>query len=162
MSNDGSTGAATGKGRTTLRMAGVMFIISAVLELFSVGSTGMLAGSMLSGVPAAAYHLVFAAMYLAVGIGLWGLKPWAYPVTLAAVALYTIDQLAFIADPASVEAWVEMQLGGMQGMAGLDELVDKGQIADMARLMAMVILVCWWGFAAYVVHRRRLFKPDGD
>ena len=69
------------KGRTTFRIASVLFLLSAVFELFGVSSAALLLGAFRSGVAAALYHLFYALMYFALGIGLWratGLIGWFF------------------------------------------------------------------------------------
>lgn len=151
------------KGRGTMRLAGALFLASAALELLSLTSEVVLAGAVRAGAPAVAYHLAFATLYAAMGIGLWTLRSWGYAVTLIGVAVYSIDRLWFLLDDAAMKAWVSLQMAGlggiegMDGLEGLEGLVDPDQIAGLARLMTVVILVCWWGFALYVHVRRRLF-----
>jgi len=71
------------KGRTTLRIAAVCFLASAVFEILDVLAPVPLLGAIRSGVAAMGYHLLFTAIFLAMGIGLWAGKPGGYGVVMA-------------------------------------------------------------------------------
>ena len=80
------------KGRTTIRTAAICFLASAVFELLDLASPVPLLGAMRSGLAAMGYHLIFTAVFLGMGIGLWTGKPWGYGMLMAGTAAYSIDK----------------------------------------------------------------------
>jgi len=157
------------KGRWTMRFTGALFLVSAVFELFSLTSPVVFAGAVHTGASAVAYHLLFTALYAAMGAGLWTLRHWGYAATLIGVAIYSVDRLWFLIDDAAVKAWVGLQLGDFQGigdmagMGGIQDLIDPSQLEGMVKLMTATLLACWLGFAWYVHTKRHLFAapPNG-
>lgn len=80
------------KGRATLRIAAVCFLVSAVFEILDVFAPVPLLGAIRSGSGAMGHHLLFTATFLTVGIGLWTGKPWGYGAVMTGTALYSIDK----------------------------------------------------------------------
>ena len=158
-------GPAKPKKDSTLRFAAVFFLASAGYELFQMGSDVVVLGAVRAGATAAAWHVFQAGIMAVAGVGLLSLRRWGYLAFLAVVALYSADQLLFLLDRTSVDAWVALKMGGMGagGLEGVDELkgvVDPGDIARMVRLTAGAMLACWWGLAGYVFLRRDQFKAN--
>ncbi len=149
------------EGAGTLRLAGVFFLVSAGIEIYSMKSGVPLAGAVREGFVAATYHVIFTAVYLAMAFALMLLRPWGYRVFLGGTALYVIDRLVYMLDKAAIQASVAQmsgELGDMAaGLEGMGELLDPATAIQFARLEAAAMVACWVGFAAYVVVKRRLF-----
>jgi hypothetical protein len=151
------------KGATTLRLAGAFFLLTAAYEAYSLTGGVPLAGAVRTGLLAVTYHLIFTAAYVAMGLGLLKLRPWGIPVLLAGTGLYTVDRLALILDKAGILASISQSSSELQGLIlgtdGLGSLIDSDTIVHATRVETAVLLACWWGFAFYVVGKRRLFIP---
>jgi predicted MFS family arabinose efflux permease len=142
------------KGTFTFRTAAALFLISGLLELFSVTSAVPLFGALRDGAIAMSYHLTYTALFLGLGIGLWTAKRWGYQLVFAATAVYTIDKVQSVLDQKSMN--VELT----QLSAGYDELwqvVDKAAVMQVLTIMVLMFVVCWWGFAIYTYLRRGYF-----
>jgi len=151
------------KGATTLRLAGAFFLITSAYEVYSMTGAVPLAGAVRTGLIAVTYHLIFAAAYVAMGLGLLMLRPWGMPVLLAGTGVYTIDRLALLLDRAGLLASIDKSNSELQGLIlgtdGLGGLIDSDTIVHATRLETAVLLACWWGLAFYAVRKRRLFNP---
>jgi hypothetical protein len=151
------------KGATTLRLAGAFFLITSAYEVYSMTGAVPLAGAVRTGLIAVTYHLIFAAAYVAMGLGLLMLRPWGMPVLLAGTGVYTIDRLALLLDRAGILASIDKSNSELQGLIlgtdGLGGLIDSDTIVHATRLETAVLLACWWGLAFYAVRKRRLFNP---
>jgi hypothetical protein len=149
------------KGEITLRLAGAFFLITAAYEAYSMTAGVPLAGAVRTGLLAVTYHLLFTAAYVAMGLGLMMLRPWGIPVLLAGTGLFTIDRLALLFDKAGLLASIGQSTSELQGLIsgtdGLGSLIDSDTIVHAERMETVVLLVCWWAFALYVVGKRRLF-----
>ena len=77
------------KGKFTFQTAGVLFVLSALLELFSINSPIPLFGNIRGGVIAATYHLKYVLLFSLLGFGLFRAKSWAYPLVFVSTGLYT-------------------------------------------------------------------------
>jgi hypothetical protein len=152
------------KGAITLRLAGAFFLATAAYEVYSMTGAVPLAGAVRTGLIAVTYHLIFAAAYVAMGLGLLMLRPWGIPVLLAGTGLYTVDRLALLLDRAGILASIGQSSSELQGLIlgtdGLGSLIDSDTIVHATRMETVVLLACWWAFALYAVGKRRLFKPD--
>ena len=151
------------KGATTLRLAGVFFLITAAYEMYSITGAVPLAGAVRSGLIAVMHNLIFTAAYVAMGMGLLMLRPWGIPVLLAGTGLYTIDRLALLLDKAGILASISQSSSELQGLIlgtdGMGSLIDSDTIVQATRMETVVLLACWWAFAFYAVRKRRLFNP---
>ena len=151
------------KGATTLRLAGAFFLITSAYEVYSMTGAVPLAGAVRTGLIAVTYHLIFAAAYVAMGLGLLMLRPWGMPVLLAGTGVYTIDRLALLLDRAGILASIDKSNSELQGLIlgtdGMGGLIDSDTIVHATRLETAVLLACWWGLAFYAVRKRRLFNP---
>ena len=151
------------KGATTLRLAGAFFLITSAYEVYSMTGAVPLAGAVRTGLIAVTYHLIFAAAYVAMGLGLLMLRPWGMPVLLAGTGVYTIDRLALLLDRAGILASIDKSNSELQGLIlgtdGMGSLIDSDTIVHATRLETAVLLACWWGLAFYAVRKRRLFNP---
>ena len=145
------------KGRTTFRIAAVLFLLSAAFELVGIFSAVPLLGVFRGGFSAAVYHLLFAAIYLALGIGLWTASSWCYKLIFAATLLVTLDKLQYI-------IYRETILVEMMRRAGtyrqLLQAIDRQMFLQILMLVAALFAAGWWGFAAYTYFRRDYFRSS--
>jgi len=142
------------KGRFTIRTAGVFFWLSALLELLSIRIEVPILGVLRGGLAGGAYHLVFAAIFATVGVGLWTGAVWAPRIVYMATATYSIDRVRYVLDWTGREAELRGQLAGYPEILdafGVDRLLTVGA------LLGLVFVACWWGFAAYIYVRRGYF-----
>lgn len=147
------------KGHFTLKTAGALFIVSAAIELFSLTAAVPLFGDLRGGFIAVAYHTLFVAVYLFMGLGLWRAASWGYHAVLAGTAIYALDHLLYLVDDAARSAAMTAQTSDYKQLLGG---VDLASIDQMASLVTFVALLCWIGFAVYVHVRRDYFREQQD
>ena len=99
------------KGRTTFRIAAILFLLSAVFELVGISSTVLLLGTYRGGFAAAAVHLLYAALYLALGLGLWKARRWGYRLVFAATIIYTLDKMQYVFYRETILGEIRRQVG---------------------------------------------------
>jgi len=150
----------------TIRLAGAFLLASAAFEVTSIASPVPLAGAMRSGAAAVVFHLATILLFAAMGAGLLAMRRWGLWTFLAGTAAYTVERLAFAMSDATLRAYVQTEtaglsdLAGMEGIQGLGDLADLGGLAmQTTRWMTLGMLAGWWGLAAFVWIRRRLFDP---
>jgi hypothetical protein len=143
------------KGRTTFRIAAVLFLLSAVFELVGITSAVMLLGTYQGGFMAAAVHLLYAALYLALGVGLWSARPWCYRLVFAATVIYTLDKLQYVFFRQTILVEIMRQAGPYREHL---QAIDQQMILQVLMLVAVLFSACWWGFAAYTYFRRDYFR----
>ena len=142
------------KGRFTLRSTGVLLLASAAFEVFSVGTPAPLFGALREGPFVVLYHLLFVAIYVVMGIGLWWAKPWGYRVVLGGCALSIVDKLLLALDRKARWAALSSQLGDLER---LSQLVSVDLIDQLIVVVMLTLIGCWIGFAIYVRLRRDYF-----
>lgn len=147
------------KGRTTFRIAAVLFVLSAALELLGAGTPVPLAGGIRSGGVAVGYHLIYIGLYAALGIGLWRAAAWGYRLVFITTAVYTLDKIQFVLHRQVMIDSILRQLGGT---VEIGQLIDPGMLAGITALAALLFAACWWGFAAYTYFRRAYFGIRSD
>ena len=148
-------GAPIPKGHTTIRTAGVLFMISALIELFSVTGDVPLFGAVRVGAVAAMYHMVYVALFLALGVGLLTGRRWGYRLVLGATLFYTLERTLYLLD----QETMALHLGHyLTGYGDSLQLIDQGSIVQMMVLATLLGIVCWWGFAFYIYLRRGYFR----
>jgi hypothetical protein len=148
------------KGRTTFRIAAILFWLSAVFELVGIFSAVPLLGDFRGGWVAAAYHLLFAALYLTLGIGLWKALGWGYRLVFAVTLIYTLDKLQYVIYRQAIVVEMMRKAGPYRQLL---EAIDQQMFLQIVVLVAALFAACWWGFAAYTYFRRdyfRSFNPD--
>lgn len=146
------------KGFYTFRITAVLILISAVFELFAVTSEAPLFGAVRGGMVVAVYHLVYVALFTALGLGLWQGRTWGYTLVFVTAGVYTLDKAQLVLARNALEEY----LRGM--MAGLDPALvaagmDVALMAQAVALMSVVAVLGWWGFALYAYWRREYFQP---
>ncbi len=146
------------KGHFTFRTAAVCFFISAIFELLAVGTPAPLFGELRGGAVTAVYHLVFTALFVALGVGLWGARPWGYTLVFAATALYTLDKLQLLLSDTAMNAVVAQLHAALEvSMPG----IGTAQVSQALTLLLVFFVLGWWGFALYTRWRRDYFGRSG-
>ena len=147
------------KGNFTILTAGVLFLASAIFELISVTSEVPLFGAVRSGAVAVSYHVLYVAVFLAVGVGLLTAKRWGYGLVFGVTLLYTLDKLLVLLDSSTMEAYLEEVLG--PHMETLESMgLDRDAMLQLITLETVVVVGCWWGFAGYIYFRRLYFQRE--
>lgn len=139
-------------GQFTMHFAALCCILSGVYEVFLIQETVPLFGAMRSGAPAYAYHLLYAALYVAMGAGLWGGWRWGYRVILGVIAFYTLEKGIYLLDSKVLDAQAAQLARKYAGM------ISKSMVVESIRLSTYMTLAGWWAFAAYVFFRRSYFR----
>jgi len=152
----GAAVASARKGRFTIRTAAVLFVASAIFELISVTTEIPLFGAVRGGAVAVLYHLVYATLFLALGVGLLTGRRWGYRLVFAGTLYYTLDKFLYLLDRKTMEVHVMQQL---QQYREVFELIEKDSILQMIVLTTVLFVVCWWGFTLYIYRRRGYFRP---
>ncbi len=142
------------KGKVTIQLAGVFFILSAVYELATVTSQVPLAGEMRSGAWAVIHHLVFVAAFAGAGAGLLVGRSWGFWTTMGVTALYTLERAMFLLDGSAKEAYLQTSLGDL---AAYRDIMDPALVRAALNLEVALFVACWWGFALYIYVRRAYF-----
>lgn len=134
------------------RSSGLLFILSAGFELWSVTNPVPLLGEIRGGLVAPLYHSLFVAIFLAIGIGLWRASSWGYQAVLAGSVIYSADRLLFVLDDASVMAVLSEQLGNHPELM---KMIDAETLAGpLLKGLYLTMLLGFW-FFVFLVHRRR-------
>jgi hypothetical protein len=147
------------KGRTTIRTAAICFLASAVLELLDLASPVPLLGGMRSGLAAVLYHLIFAAVFFGMGVGLWTGKTWGYGMVMAGTAAYSIDKAQMLLAPQTFYEFILQQFTSTSTRE-IFAVVPKELALQVMTAAYLVVVMCWWGFAFYI-HRRRSYFEQG-
>ena len=142
------------KGKLNFQTAGVLFVLSALLELFSINSRVPLFGDIRGGMIAATYHLIYVVLFFPLGYGLYRARSWAYTLVFVATALYTLDRLVYVLDRKALEIYLVTLLNKYGVAVGIPE---TGFILKVILLATVLIVACWWGFAGYTYLRREYF-----
>jgi len=137
---------AESKRNSTIKWAGIFFVLSAVLELYSLTTEVPLFGAVQSGSVAVVYHLIYATMFLLAGLGLYEGKARGLKAFYATTVFFTVERLLYIADNKALEA----QLAGFEQVSDLLNTFGAGSLIDTVRIANLFTLVCWWGFVWYV------------
>lgn len=143
------------KGAFTIRTAAVFFFLSAVFEVFNLGSEITLIGRLFGGGFAIVYHLSYGALFGAMGAGLWCGRPLGLKVMFSGTLIYTIEEGMYLLDTEGRLAELTRitdQFGGMP------EVIGNETILGMTTVATLLILCCWWGFLGYLYVRRDYFN----
>lgn len=143
------------KGTFTFRTAAVFFILSAIFESVSLPVEVPLFGAVRGGLVAVAYHFIYAALFMAVGVSLWGAKHWGYPAVLVATIYYTFDKLQVLLSREMVADYLMQQLEAHEATF---QMTDKEFLLQTMTLLSILSIACWWGFAWYTHVRRDYFR----
>ena len=148
------------KGKLTFQIAGILFVLSGLFELFSINSSVPLFGSVRGGMIAATYHLIYVVLFLSLGFGLFKARSWAYTLVFVITGFYTLDRLICVLDRKALESYLVALLGKYGVTVGIPEM---GFILKVILIATIPIVVFWWGFAGYTYFRREYFhQPATD
>ena len=148
------------RGKLTFQTAGILFVLSALFELFSIDSSVPLFGNVQGGMIAATYHLIYVVLFTLLGFGLFRARSWAYTLVFVVTGFYTLDRLLYVLDRKALEIYLVTLLGKYGVSVGIPE---TGIIIKVILLATILIVVCWWGFAGYTYLRRGYFhQPATD
>jgi hypothetical protein len=142
------------RGRATFRVAAVLFMLSAAFELAGIGGETPLFGTIVGGVVAAAYHLLYATLFALLAAGLWNGRRFGYYAVFAATVLYSIDRLQFVAWRDTMLTFMRRRLAGQEALL---EALGTEYVLQVLTVVSAVAVLCWWGFAAYAWYRRAYF-----
>jgi hypothetical protein len=142
------------KGKSTFRFVAVMFLLSAVFELYSIASPAPLLGAYRGGAAIVVYHVLYTALYAALGVGLWKATGWGYTLVFVVTAVYTLDKLQYVFFGNAVLDGIANQLGQYRDVL---QAVDRSSLLQALRLAALGLIAGWWGFALYTYLRRSYF-----
>lgn len=140
----------------TIRTAAAFFIFSAFMEALSLNGKIPLLGAVRGGGVAIGYHLIYAGLFLAMGIGLWLARPWGLRVMLGGTIFYSLDRVLYVFDRHSMNEYFSSQF------QGLGEMVDLGNFIQLVSVAYLVSIICWWGFMIYLYFRRGEFKEPSE
>jgi hypothetical protein len=145
------------KGKFTFQTAGILFVLSALFEMFSINSSVPLFGDVRGGMIAATYHLIYVVLFSALGFGLFRAKSWAYTLVFVVTGFYTLDRLVYVLDRKALEIYLVTLLGKYGVTIGVTETVF---IIKVILFATVLIVVFWWGFAGYTYLRRGYFQQS--
>jgi len=135
----------------TIRAAGFFYLMSACFEGLALTSEVPLFGGMRGGVAAVALHLVYLGIYTWMGVGLWGLKPWAYRSVWVGSIVYSLLRILYLADAGAIDADLARRI------SAYGPLLAEASPDDLRRALVVTtvaIVLCWWGFVIYLRQRR--------
>ena len=142
--------------RFTIRSAGLCFLASAAFEVISLTAAVPLFGALRSGAVAVGYHALYASLFLAMGVGLLGMKAWAFRVMVAGTTFYTLDRVLFLLDD---EARAAEARGALRGLGSLLGPGGQSSLDGIIDLVVLLVLACWWGFLVYLHFQRKHLEP---
>lgn len=142
------------KGAFTIKTSAAFFFLSALLELVSVTTPVPMFGALRSGAGAALFHLAYAGLFTALGVGLWNAKPWGFNLVFAGTAIYTLEKVLYLLDSRGREADL---LAQVQGHRELLDVVGMSSILQMLTITTLLFICSAWGFAIYIYLRREYF-----
>lgn len=148
------------KGHFTFRATAVLLMASAVFELISITAEEPLFGEIKSGLSVGVYHVFYAALFAALGVGLWSAKKWGYALVFVTAAVYTVDKLQLILNRQAMDDFIKQQMSGYEEVLQ-SQGVDSALFMQAIVLTSIVVVLCWWGFALYTYWRRDYFKNTG-
>jgi hypothetical protein len=143
------------KGRFTIRSAGILFLLSAAFEIWSISSLIPLFGAIRSGAFAITYHLLFITLFLTIGIGLLVPKRWGYKAAFVGAMFSTLDKVLFLLDRKSMDIYLLQQLGGSYN--SIIQAIGLSTIYQVLMLTTLMFIVSWWGFVLYLYIHREYF-----
>jgi polyferredoxin len=143
------------KGRFTIRSAGALFLLSAAFEIWSITSPIPLCGAIRSGALAITYHILFIALFVTIGIGLVVPKRWGYKAAFVGAIFSTLDDVLFLLNHNSIDAYVLQQLGGSYNYTM--QTIGMNTISQVLILTTLMFIASWWGFVLYLYIRRDYF-----
>ena len=148
-------------GHFTFRTTAALLLVSAAFELFSITDAEPLFGEMRSGLSVGFYHLFYAVLLTALGVGLWRAQQWGYSLVFVTTVVYTLDKLQFILGRQAMNSFIQQQVGGYEEVLRTQG-IDNAFILEVIVLASIATVLCWWGFALYTWWRRDYFKREDE
>jgi len=141
------------KGRVTFRISAALFALAVLSELLSLKNEVPLFGAVVDGAAAVGYHIVYMVLFALLAFGLWVGNRVGYYTLFVTTAIYTIDRVQLVLAPESLVALMNRHPAGgeLLGIVGRDSLLQG------LAIMAVAVVLCWWGFAAYAYYQRSYF-----
>lgn len=144
----------------TMRFAGFFFLLSALFAAISLSSPVPLFGDVRTGALAVAYHLMYVALFAAMGVGLWSAKSWGFQAMCIGTAIYTADRLLYIFDTKARAAESKSAMDGLGDVQGLLGPDLQNSISQIINLATLVSIACWLVFLVYVYIHRDYFQSS--
>lgn len=141
------------KGTLTIALTGWCFVFAAMLQVLSRSSDVVIFAAVQTGAAAMAYHLFYAGLYSASGVGLIIRRTWGYYVVMLTTAVYSLENLIFLIDTKTRSIYVKQDLGGAQ----IENLLGKDFLDSSVIWPTWISLFSWWGFVVYLYFRRSSF-----
>ena len=148
-----------GMANFTMKSSGALFLVSAAFELVSITSTVPLFGALRGGGFAVVYHLAYVGVFVAMGVALLRPRPWGLYAVLGGTALYTLERALFAFDTPARKAELAHALEGHEEVTSL---LPADAILEVGTLTVFLVVVCWWGFAAYCAVKREYFRGSAS
>jgi hypothetical protein len=140
----------------TLFSTGWLLVLSGVWMLVTCTSPVPLFGELRGGAVAVLYHGLLSASFLAMGYALATRKPWALAATAAASVAYTLDKLMYLIDAKARQASLVESIQFFDTLGeGMSDMIDQ-----VAVVLSLAFLACWWGLCVYIYIKRAYFLPD--
>lgn len=128
---------ATGR---ALRWGAILLGLSAAYELSQITSGVPLWGHVRVGVIAGAYHVLIAAVTLAMAWGLYRRSAWSLKAMLAGTIFMALERALVLSDQAALTEYIATTLRGQR-----EELELLGGVEFVQQIM-LVLALCWIGF----------------
>lgn len=144
---------AESKGRVTFRISAALFALAVLSELLSLKNEVPLFGAVIDGAAAVGYHIVYMVLFALLAFGLWVGHRVGYYTLFLTTAIYTVDRIQVVLAPEALVALMNRHPAGgeLMGIVGRDSLLQG------LTIMAVAVVLCWWGFAAYAYYQRSYF-----
>ncbi len=146
-------------GHFVFRSSAALFFLSAAFEVLSIDDKVLLFGGVRGGAVAVTYHLLYIALYVILGIGLWARKHWGARAVIAATVFYTLDRGLLLISPAALESYM---LHGLGDNADALLIIGQQTLLQVTIIMILLFVASWWGFAWYTYAQRAYFRPDTE
>ena len=105
---------------------------------------------------------MYAALFVALGAGLWGARPWGYTLVFVVTALYTLDKLQLLLSDTAMNAVVAQMYAEIEvSMPGIEKAIEAAPVLQAIKLLLVLFVAGWWGFALYTRWRRDYFGRSG-
>ncbi|TAK91717.1 MAG: hypothetical protein EPO06_03165 [Burkholderiaceae bacterium] len=142
------------KGRFTFRFAAVCFALSAVFELPSLQDEAVLFDHIVGGLPALAYHLVYAVLFTVLAHGLWYARRSGYYALWVASVIYTVDRLQMLFVGNALARSLDQQIAEHPEVL---QIISAADLLQILTATTLAFLIGWWGFVGYAWYRRNYF-----
>lgn len=141
------------KGRVTFRISAALFALAVVSELLGLKNEVPLFGVLVEGAAGVAYHVVYAALFALLAFGLWVGHRVGYYTLFLTTVIYTVDRIQVVLAPEALVAMLNRYPAGGEVL----RIVGRDSLMQGMTIMAVTVVVCWWGFAVYAYYRRSYF-----